>query len=485
MRAVFEHAGPSAGSRENVLGRAAPRAPRCPRSSRRRSAAPTRRSRRWPRCAERAIAPAAPASSTRSRPHRSFRRSCGPTARARRSCASCGRASRGSPPSTRSTGSGCWRGCCRRGPTCAAVRNAIPTTASRSTRISPGRSAEMGRLLDDDASRRPVDGRRARAGSPIGTALLLGALLHDIGKIGEGGHVPVGARIATETLEHMGVRGATRDLAAFMVGQHLLLPDTATRRDLTDEDLILDVAATHRLARATRPRSTLLATADAARDRARGMDPVAADARARARGAGCSACSTAGTWGPSSPSDSPTGSTPCGTCSTAEPDDAVERFVLRHAARLLPVGGAGAGIAAHYPTIAPDVGSTEVRAPHVDRARSPSTYELLVVAADRPGLLSWIAGAVALAGLSILSAQAFTTDDGVAVDVFEVEGVVRARDRRGAVARVPWRACARPWRGALSLEHRVAEKRARYPAPRSPDARSRSSSTTRRRTTRP
>ena len=41
----------------------------------------------------------------------------------------------------------------------------------------------------------------------------------------------------------MGVEGSTRALAAFMVAQHLLLPDTATRRDLGDDDLILDVAA--------------------------------------------------------------------------------------------------------------------------------------------------------------------------------------------------------------------------------------------------
>ena len=73
---------------------------------------------------------------------------------------------------------------------------------------------------------------------------LLGALLHDIGKTGEGGHVPIGARIATETLERMGVEPSTRELASFMVREHLLLPDTATRRDLTDENLILDVAAT-------------------------------------------------------------------------------------------------------------------------------------------------------------------------------------------------------------------------------------------------
>jgi [protein-PII] uridylyltransferase len=76
---------------------------------------------------------------------------------------------------------------------------------------------------------------------PITTACC--SARYDIGKIGEGGHVSAGARIATETLEHIGVPGPTRDLAAFMVAEHLLIPDTATRRDLTDENLILDVAA--------------------------------------------------------------------------------------------------------------------------------------------------------------------------------------------------------------------------------------------------
>ncbi|MGZ8631055.1 MAG: ACT domain-containing protein, partial [Actinomycetota bacterium] len=118
-----------------------------------------------------------------------------------------------------------------------------------------------------------------------------------------------------------------------------------------------------------------------------------------------------------------------------------------------------------YPTIAPDVGSTEVRASARQGSRA-GTYELLVVAADRPGLLSWIAGALALAGLSILTAQAFTTDDGVAVDLFEVEGVfeseiddARWREFRGVLRRAV--------EGRLSLDHRVAEKRSRYPGPRS------------------
>ncbi|MEX2202626.1 MAG: HD domain-containing protein, partial [Actinomycetota bacterium] len=71
-------------------------------------------------------------------------------------------------------------------------------------------------------------------------ALRLGALLHDIGKTGMGGHVPAGAAIAQETLAQMRVPEHTAALAGFLVAEHLLLSDTATRRDLDDEDFVLD-----------------------------------------------------------------------------------------------------------------------------------------------------------------------------------------------------------------------------------------------------
>src|SRR5262249_26524881 len=92
-------------------------------------------------------------------------------------------------------------------------------------------------------------------------------------------------------------------------------------------------------------------------------------------------------------------------------------------------------------------------------------YELVVVATDRPGLLSWIAGALALEGVSILSAQAFTTDDGVAVDLFEVEGAFEPEitERRWRAVRTTLR---RAIEGSISLEHRVDEKRRHYPPPK-------------------
>jgi [protein-PII] uridylyltransferase len=87
------------------------------------------------------------------------------------------------------------------------------------------------------------------------------------------------------------------------------------------------------------------------------------------------------------------------------------------------------------------------------------------VAGDRPGLLSWIAGALALSGLSILTAQVFTTEDDVAVDVFEVEGSFEPEipEERWRSFRLSLR---KAMEGRLSLARRVAEKRSNYPPPR-------------------
>jgi [protein-PII] uridylyltransferase len=123
-----------------------------------------------------------------------------------------------------------------------------------------------------------------------------------------------------------------------------------------------------------------------------------------------------------------------------------------------------AQVARHFRTIVPPLGTYEVRSAAAGGSRE-GTSELLVVARDRPGLLSQIAGALALGGISILSAQVFTTEDGVAVDLFEVEG---AFDPDITEAR--WRAfrsdLRRAVEGSISLERRVADKRRHYPAPK-------------------
>jgi [protein-PII] uridylyltransferase len=68
--------------------------------------------------------------------------------------------------------------------------------------------------------------------------LLLGALLHDIGKGRGGDHSVIGAELAVQIGTRLGLWPADIEVLAKVVRYHLLLPDTATRRDLQDPKTI-------------------------------------------------------------------------------------------------------------------------------------------------------------------------------------------------------------------------------------------------------
>ncbi|MEV4413509.1 [protein-PII] uridylyltransferase [Catellatospora sp. NPDC049609] len=72
--------------------------------------------------------------------------------------------------------------------------------------------------------------------------LVLGALLHDVGKGLPGDHSEVGAELAREMATAIGLPAADVDTIATLVRHHLVLPDTATRRDLDDPATINHVA---------------------------------------------------------------------------------------------------------------------------------------------------------------------------------------------------------------------------------------------------
>jgi [protein-PII] uridylyltransferase len=321
----------------------------------------------------------------------------------------------------------------------------------------------MGRLLaGEGAADDPVQAEAVRQiTDPEG--VLLGALLHDVGKNGEGGHVPVGVRVVGSILERMGVEPAARDLVGTMVARHLLLPDTATRRDLSDENLVLDAAAAvgspERLAALY-----LLAKADA---EATGPAAWTTWRRTLIRElvAKVQHVLERGEMGAELAEQLADRLGRIRDLLASEPDADVESF-LRRMPRAYLLTADPARVARHYATIAPPVGANEVRAVHLEGVQD-GTYEVLVVARDRSGLLSWIAGSLALAGLSILSAHAFTTEDGVATDLFEVQGAWEPEvpERRWREFRTVLR---RAVDGSISLERRVDEKRRWYPAPRVP-----------------
>ena len=72
--------------------------------------------------------------------------------------------------------------------------------------------------------------------------LLVGALLHDIGKGYPGDHTEVGQELVATIAPRMGFPAADVDHLVAMVEHHLLLPDAATRRDLDDDGTIRSVA---------------------------------------------------------------------------------------------------------------------------------------------------------------------------------------------------------------------------------------------------
>jgi [protein-PII] uridylyltransferase len=290
-------------------------------------------------------------------------------------------------------------------------------------------------------------------------AVLLGALLHDVGKIGHGDHVPIGAAIAREQLDAMSLPPATAELATFMVGEHLLLPDTATRRDLSDENLVLDVAATvgtlERLAALS-----VLAVADAAATGPAAWTPwrqtLVRELVVKVRNV-----LERGTMGEELAARLAERTEAVRALLIGEPEAEVDRFVLR-----MPRGYFLSmepdQAERHFHAIAPHLGAHEVRT--AAAPRGPGVYELLVVTPDRPALLALIAGALAVGGISILSAQVFTTDDHVAADVFEVAGAFEPE-----ITEERWRGFRTTLRrgieGAISIDRKVEDTRRHYPRP--------------------
>lgn len=200
--------------------------------------------------------------------------------------------------------------------------------------------------------------------------LLVGALLHDIGKgWPERDHTEAGIEIVGRIGARLGFPAEDVQVLQGMVRHHLLLPDVATRRDLEDAATIDFVA------RAVDGSAELL-------------DLLAALTVADSEATGPAAW---GSW----------------------KANLVADLVTRVRRQL-----AGQ----HHPeptTTVLDRFSSLLaeRALHV----LVDAPELVVVAPDRPGLFSRAAGTLALHGLDVREAQAASTDDGMAVECFVVE----------------------------------------------------------------
>jgi [protein-PII] uridylyltransferase len=201
--------------------------------------------------------------------------------------------------------------------------------------------------------------------------LLVGALLHDIGKGFPGDHTVAGMEVVQTVATRMGFPPEDVAVLVELVRHHLLLPDTATRRDLDDPATIA------RVARAAGDPTTL--------------HLLAALTEADSRATGPSA------WG---------------AWKAGLVADLVVRTDKMLQGETEPVGPDPI-LSAHRDLM------EEVR-----RTGQPSVSlqppQVIVAAPDRRGMFSSVAGALALNGMDVRAANV-SGEDGVGVEVFTVE----------------------------------------------------------------
>lgn len=243
--------------------------------------------------------------------------------------------------------------------------------------------------------------------------LLLGAWLHDIGKGFPGDHTEVGEVLIEDIATRMGYPQADVDVLVRLCSHHLLLAETATRRDLSDPGTAAMVAEAVKdidflqLLRALTEADSLATGPSAWSDwKRRLLDELTARTAAQMVG--------------------------------HRPAEVVGFPTERHV-RIMREAEA-------HQTICVDVSEAD-------------GVEICTVAApDRSGLLAALAGSLSLNGVEVVSADAWTSDEGIAVDELRVARRVGGETNWRRVEQDLHAALA----GSLDLESKLAEKAKTY-----------------------
>ena len=257
-------------------------------------------------------------------------------------------------------------------------------------------------LLEATANAARLSGRVERP-----DLLVVGALLHDIGKGHEGDHSDAGVVLTQRIATRMGFPEPDVSTLTAMVCQHLLLPDVASRRDLDDPATIDMVAA--------------------AVDSVERLHLLAALTEADSLATGPTA------WGPWKA-------------------ELMGRLVER--VEQVLNGGEPAGV---VPVSFPTPDQLAQLAPPGQRIHT-SGDTLTVMTDDRPRIFSRIAGVLALHGVDVVAGAAYSSEDGRALAEFRVSDPV--------CDEIPWtRVIAdleRALDGRLAVNARLAERTRTY-----------------------
>ncbi len=241
--------------------------------------------------------------------------------------------------------------------------------------------------------------------------LVVGTLLHDIGKGRPGDHTEVGVELVAEIGPRMGFDATDTALLQQMVRHHLLLPDVATRRDLSDDGTIAHVAEAVGDLRCLRLLDAL----------------TEADSLATGPAAW-------GNW-----------------------KQELVGVLVERVSHVLAGGSISDATDSGFPTQHQRELLSQGR-----RILEGLDDQLIVVSPDRPGLFARVAGVLSLNGLAVLEAAAYSDGNGMALEQFRVQNTFDNEIQWDRVVRE----LEKGLDGRLALEARLAERSRTYYRPR-------------------
>ena len=243
--------------------------------------------------------------------------------------------------------------------------------------------------------------------------LMLGMLLHDVGKARGHGHVAKGIPLIRELVTRIELPPEDGAVVEFLVAHHLTMSHIAQRRDIDDPKTIADFAAT--VGDAQRLRMLYLLTWADMRAVGPGvLTPWQATIlhelyrRSLARLTG-------------GRSERPSRTQLAERLRLAVGEEVSTQAVKAHLAMMSERYLATTGVQrmAEHLSMLQQLGSTSV-VTELFHHPDLGTSDLVVVTRDLPGLFSLIAGTLASQGVNIISAQIHTRGDGIAIDTFQV-----------------------------------------------------------------
>ncbi|MBI3629659.1 MAG: [protein-PII] uridylyltransferase [Candidatus Rokubacteria bacterium] len=243
--------------------------------------------------------------------------------------------------------------------------------------------------------------------------LMLGMLLHDIGKALGHGHVAKGIPLVQQLTRRLALPAADAATLEFLVAHHLTMSHIAQRRDIHDPKTVDDLAATVRNPQWL-GKLYLLTYADMKAVGPGVMTPWQAAilwdlyslTLARLTGG---------------KRDEPNRTLLTDRVHAAVRDEVSRQAVMGHLAMMSDryLGGTGVERIAEHLRLVQQLDSSPV-VTEVFHHPDLGTSDLVVVTRDLPGLFAVLAGTLAANALNIISAQIHTRADGVAIDTFQV-----------------------------------------------------------------